>query len=224
MSVWTERPASIPVATAETTDRLTFIKKVYSILAISLLSGIISATLTLGNQEFLAMVARNRLLFFILEIAVILACFWKRKHATLGFVFLFAFTTLTGITVAPIVFVYQAVAFPAAFLTAIAFGGLTAYAFFTKKDFSFLRGFLTVGIILLIAGGLLNAFFFKSFNLQYLMAWGGAFLFSGFILYDTSNIINHYKTDEYIAGALSLYLDILNLFVSLLFILGGRRS
>jgi FtsH-binding integral membrane protein len=224
MSVWTEKSTAIPVAEAKTVDRLTFIKKVYNLLSLSLLTGILAGVFTLNNEGLLLLVAKNQLLFFIAEIAVVVLCMWKRKHATLSFVFLFAFTTLTGLTTAPIVAVYQSVAFPAAVLTMVAFGSLTAYAMITKKDFSFLRGALFVGLILLIVGGLLNVFFFKSFDLQYFMAWGGAFLFSGFILYDTSNIIHRYKTDEVVLGALSLYLDILNLFLSILVILGGRRS
>ena len=161
--------------------------------------------------------------FVIAEIGVLLLCFWKRKTATLGFVLLFTFTVLSGITVSPLIYVYQTVAGQAAALTVV-FCGLTAYVFVSKKDFSFLGGILWVGIILMVVGGLLNLFFFKSFDLQYFMAWIGVFLFSGFILYDTSNIIRRYNTDEYIAGALSLYLDILNLFIHLLIILGGRRS
>lgn len=224
MSVWTEKANPIPVASAEVTDRMTFIKKVYGLLGLSLLTGILSGAVVLNNEGLLLLVAKNQLLFFIAEIAVILLCIWKRKHATLGYVFLFAFTTLTGLVSAPLVYAYQTVAFPAAVLTIVAFGSLTAYVFVTKQDFSFLRGALFVGLILLFAGGLLNLFFFKSFDLQYFMAWGGVFLFSGFILYDTSNIIHRYKTDEAILGALSLYLDILNLFLSLLIILGGRRN
>ncbi len=224
MSIWTEKTNPIIVATANVGDRLTFIRKVYGLLSLSLFTGIAAAIFTLNNTEFLQVVARNQFFFLLAEIGVIVLCMWKRKHATLSFVFLFAFTTLTGISTAPIVYAYQAVAFPAAVLTAVAFCSLTGYVLVTKKDFSFLRGALMVGIILLIVGGLLNIFFFKSFNLQYLMAWGGVFIFSGFILYDTSNIVHRYHTDEFVLGALSLYLDILNLFLSLLVILGGRRS
>ena len=218
MSVWTEK-SPMPVATAKVTDRMTFIKKVYGLLGLSLITGIAAASMTLSNIAFLQIVAQNHLLFLIAEIGVVILCMWKRKEPTLGFVLLFAFTSLSGITAAPLIYAHQTAAFQAAVLTIVAFTGLTGYVFVTKKDFSFLSGILTVGIVLLIGGGLLNIFFFKSLDFQYLMAWAGVFIFSGFILYDTSNIIHRYNTDEYIAGALSLYLDILNLFLSLLTIL-----
>ena len=224
MSAWTEKSQAIPVIQAEVSDRMAFIKKVYSLLGLSLLTGILAAVFTLSNTGFLITVNQYYWGFVIAEIGVLLLCFWKRKTATLGFVLLFTFTILSGITVSPLIYVYQTVAGQAAALTVVAFCGLTAYVFVSKKDFSFLGGILWVGIILMIVGGLLNLFYFKSFDLQYFMAWIGVFLFSGFILYDTSNIIRRYNTDEYIAGALSLYLDILNLFIHLLIILGGRRS
>ena len=224
MSVWTEKANPVPVATADVTDRLTFLKKVYWLLSLSLLTGILASIFTLNSPGLLLLVAKNQFLFLIVEIGVLLLCFWKRKHATLSFIFLFAFTTLTGLTSAPIVYAYQTVAFPAAVLTMVAFGSLTGYVLITKKDFSFLRGALFVGLILLVVGGLLNVFFFKSSDLQYFMAWGGVFLFSGFILYDTSNIIHRYNTDEAVLGALALYLDVLNLFLHLLIILGGRKN
>ena len=224
MSTWTEKSQAIPVVQAAVSDRMAFIKKVYSLLGLSLLTGILASAFTLNNHSFLITVDQYYWGFVIAEIAVLLLCLWKRKAATLGFVLLFTFTILSGVTVSPLIFAYKHVAFQAAALTVVAFCGLTAYVFVSKKDFSFLGGILWVGIILMVVGGLLNVFFFKSFNLQYFMAWIGVFLFSGFILYDTSNIIRKYNTDEYIAGALSLYLDILNLFIHLLIILGGRKS
>ena len=223
MSVWTEQNP-VSVAVAPVIDRLSFLKRVYGLLSLSLLTGILAGTFTLNNEALLAVVSRNIIWFFIAEIAMVFLCMWKRKEKTLSLVLLFGFTSLTGLTSAPLVYAYQAVAFPAAVLTMVTFGSLTAYVMITKKDFSFLRGILLVGIILMVVGGLLNIFFFKSFGLQYYMAWAGVFLFSGFILYDTSNIIRRYKTDEAVLGALALYLDILNLFLNLLIILGGRKN
>ena len=223
MSVWTEQ-SKISVAEAPVIDRLSFLKRVYGLLSLSLITGILAGTFALNNEPLLALVAKNIIWFFIAEIAMIFLCMWKRKDKTLGLVFLFGFTSLTGLVSAPLVYAYQSVAFPAAILTMVTFISLTSYVMITKKDFSFLKGILLVGIVLMVVGGLLNLFFFKSFGIQYYMAWGGVFLFSGFILYDTSNIIRRYNTDEAVLGALALYLDILNLFLNLLIILGGRKN
>ena len=85
-------------------------------------------------------------------------------------------------------------------------------------------GMLTTGLVVLIIGGLLNTFIFKSSGISFLYSAAGVFLFSGFIIYDTFNILKRYPTDEYISATLSLYLDILNLFLMLLHLLGGSRD
>ena len=98
------------------------------------------------------------------------------------------------------------------------------YVVFSKKDFSFMSGFLMVGLITVIIGSLLNMFLFQSPMMHFMMSGVGVILFSGFILYDTSNIMRYYATDEYISATLALYLDILNLFTALLSILGLSRD
>ena len=85
-------------------------------------------------------------------------------------------------------------------------------------------GMLTTALIVMIIGGLLNVFLFKSPAFSFLYSAAGVLIFSGFIIYDTFNIMNRYPTDEYIAATLSLYLDILNLFLMLLHLLGGSRD
>jgi modulator of FtsH protease len=67
-------------------------------------------------------------------------------------------------------------------------------------------------------------FLFQSPMMHFMMSGVGVILFSGFILYDTSNIMRNYATDEYISATLALYLDILNLFTALLSILGLSRD
>jgi FtsH-binding integral membrane protein len=104
------------------------------------------------------------------------------------------------------------------------FGGLTAYVFATKKDFSFMRGMLTTGLIVVFLAVVLNLFLVGSSALSFGISCAALLLFSGFVLYDTSNIIRRYPTNEYVAGALSLYLDAFNIFLALLRILNaGRR-
>ena len=105
-------------------------------------------------------------------------------------------------------------------LTAITFVGLSLYVVYSKKDFSFMSGFLMTGLIVLVVGGLLNMFFIQSGMMHFVMSGASVLLFSGFILYDTSNILRYYGTDEHVSATLALYLDVLNLFIALLSILG----
>ena len=87
-----------------------------------------------------------------------------------------------------------------------------------------MSGFLMTGLIIVVVGGLLNLFFFQSPLMHFAMSGVCVFLFSGFILYDTSNILRNYSTDDYVMATLALYLDILNLFTALLSLLGMSRD
>ena len=99
----------------------------------------------------------------------------------------------------------------AGIVTLAMFGGLTFVAFTTKKDFSFLGGMLKVGFF--IAIGLIAAsFFFNGLDLGIWFSGAMVLLASGSILYTTSNIIHHYRTDQYVAASLGLFASVALLF------------
>ena len=101
-------------------------------------------------------------------------------------------------------------------LTAAVFVSLTTYVLVTKKDFSFLGGGLFAGLIILIVWSLLNSLFDFGLGGRMFFSLMGALLFVGYILYDTSLLIHHLGPDDYIIAAVTLYLDIVNLFLYLL--------
>ena len=208
-----------PAASVSTTDRLTFIKKVYSLLAMSMGTAAVGAYL--GSGPLLLLVAPNMMLFFILQFALIIFASFASRRPGLNMVALFSFTTVSGLTLGPLLYqVGPSIAAEAFALTAITFAGLSLYVVYSKKDFSFMSGFLMTGLIVVIVGGLLNMFFIQSGMMHFVMSGASVLLFSGFILYDTSNILRYYGTDEYVSATLALYLDVLNLFIALLSILG----
>ena len=210
---------------APSTERMAFLRKIYGLLAISTFMAAGAAFMTVSNEGFLVTVAQNQLPFFLLEIGAIFFAFWARKKETLGLVALFSFTTLTGVTMAPVLMIYTGASVVNAILmTGMVFVGLSVYTVTSKKDFTFMGGMLTTGLIVLVVGSLLNLFFFQSSGTSFLFSAFGAILFSGFIVFDTFNILNRYPTDEYIAATLTLYLDVLNLFLSLLRLFGGSRD
>ena len=104
-----------------------------------------------------------------------------------------------------------------ALLSGLIFLTLAGIATTTKKDFSFLGNFLLVGIILLIVASLANLFF-QVPAVSLALSGVAVLLFSGFILYDVSRIVNGGETN-YVMATLALYLNIYNLFVNLLQIL-----
>ena len=213
-----------PAASVTTSDRLVFIKKVYSLLAMSMGTAAVGAYL--GSGPLLLLVAPNMMLFFILQIGLIFFASFAARKPGLNMIALFSFTTISGLTLGPLLYqVGPSIAAEAFGLTAVTFAGLSMYVVYSKKDFSFMSGFLMTGLIVLVVGGLLNMFFIQSGMMHFVMSGASVLLFSGFILYDTSNILRYYGTDEHVSATLALYLDVLNLFIALLSILGimGRE-
>ena len=213
-----------PAASVSVGERLAFIKKVYGLLALSLVTAAIGSHLGSDPDLLLIPVASNMMLFFILEIGLIFFAQFVSRKPGLNMVALFSFTTVTGLVVGPLLYrVGPSIALEAFALTALTFGGLTMYVIFSKRDFSFMQGFLFTGLMIVVFGALINIFF-ASPMAHFMISGASVLLFSGFILYDTSNVLRNYGTDEHVSATLALYLDILNLFIALLSILGIARS
>ena len=98
----------------------------------------------------------------------------------------------------------------AGLITAVIFGGLTATVFVSGADFSFLRGALSIGMW--AALGLIVASFFFPFTLGIWFAAGMIVLLSGFVLYETSNVLHHYRTHQHVAASLALFASVATLF------------
>jgi len=166
----------------------------------------------------------------IAEFIVLIATFFLRKKKGIGFVLLFLFTFLTGITTAPIVayaglvggieLVLQALG-----LTTVTFGGLAAYVYFTNKDFRSIGTFLTFALFGVILASLVNIFLHNDmFSL--IVSVVTLLIFLGFTMFDMSKIIRDYDDDEISAATLTLYLDFLNIFIQILqlLIFSKRRN
>ncbi len=148
----------------------------------------------------------------------------KLRNSIWGLPSVFALTGFMGYTLGPIVGHYLSmpgggtIVMNAMGLTGLIFMGLSAYVLTTRKDFSFMGGFLMVGILLAFFAGL-GAVFFQIPALALAVSAMFVLLMSGFILYETSNILHGGETN-YIMATVSLYVSIYNLFTSLLQILG----
>jgi FtsH-binding integral membrane protein len=138
------------------------------------------------------------------------------------------FTAVTGVIISPLFFVALVTTGPVAIwqafgITAIAFGGLTGYVLISGKDFTFMRGFLVTGLFVLLAF-MIAGFFFNSWGFHMGVTCVGLLLFMGFVLYDTSVIMRVLTPQEWVAGALSLFVDFINMFIRVLsIILNSRR-
>ena len=201
-------------------DRITFLGKTYGMLALCIAAGSIGAFMSMG----LAFPQEHPFMVLLLMMGGIFLVQAVRYQPGINFIALLAFGALTGMAVAPLVGMVAAksatLVTQAFMTTAVAFVALTAYTFISRRDFSFLKGFVWVGLISMIVLGLSNYFFFQSPLLALGMSGMGVLLFSAFILYDTSTILRDYPNDEYIAAALTLYLDVFLLFEHILSLFG----
>jgi modulator of FtsH protease len=148
------------------------------------------------------------------------------KNSAMGVLCVFAFTGFMGLTAGPTINAYLTFFSNGAELVMTAAGGtgviflaLSGYVLTTRKDFSFMGGFLFVGLIVMIVASLANMFF-QIPALQLALSAASIMLFSGYILYDTSKIIHGGETN-YIMATVQLFLDIYIIFMNLLHILGA---
>ncbi len=153
----------------------------------------------------------------------------KTANSAAGLGVVFAFTMLLGASLGPTLNHYLATAnggqlvMQALGTTALVFFGLSAFVLTTRKDFSFMGGFLMVGLIVVLVSMLallVMSFFGIQFSGVYLALNAAiVLLMSGFILFETSRIVNGGETN-YILATTGLYLSIYNLFTALLHLLG----
>ncbi len=202
------------------------LRNTYALLAMTLLF----SSITAGISMAVGLPHGISLIFSIAAIVLVWFVLPRTANSGMGIVVVFAFTGLLGASLGPLLNHYLAMSNGGAIVTqalggtALVFFALSAYVLTTRKDFSFMGGFLFVGLIVALIAmvGMFIASYF--FNADVSMFHLGlsvliVLLMSGFILYDTSRIVNGGETN-YIMATTSLYLNIYNLFVSLLHILG----
>jgi len=148
----------------------------------------------------------------------------KKADSSSGIFWVFAFTGLMGASLGYTLNFYLGVAGPGLIMealgaTALVFFALSGYVLTTKKDFSFMGGFLVVGSVVVLVAAIANIFFAVP-AVSLAISAAIVFIMSGFILFDTSRIIHGGETN-YIRATVSLYLNIYNLFTAILHLLGA---
>lgn len=202
------------------------LRNTYTLLAMTLLFSAVMAAVSMSiglsrGASLVCSLGALALVWFVLP---------RTANSSAGIAVVFAFTGLLGLSLGPIMMHYLQfsnggqIVTQALGGTAVVFLGLSGYVLTTKKDFSFMRGMLVAGMMVVIVGmvGALVASLFGVEVTAFSLALSAAvvFLMSGFILYDTSRIVNGGETN-YIMATTGLYLSIYNLFVSLMHLLGA---
>ncbi len=141
-----------------------------------------------------------------------------------GLIAIFAFTGVMGASLGPLLNAYLAMPNGPSLVmqalggTALVFFALSGYALTTRKDFSFMGGFLIVGLVVIVVASIANIFL-QMAAVSLAISSAAVLIFSGLILWDTSRIIHGGETN-YIRATVALYLDIYNLFIHMLHLLG----
>ncbi len=207
------------------TDLVAFLKSTYQLFASSLLAA------TAGAYIGLDMVSTISSWYWglvILEFALLFGLYAVKDKPGINLAVLFGFTFVSGLTITPLLSsVFNmpsgaSIVAQAFLMTSVAFGGISMFALTTKRDFSGMGKMLIIALIILVVGSISNIFI-GSPILQLGISMVGALLFSAFILYDTQQIVKGGFSTP-IEAAISLYLDFLNLFISLLQILAAFNS
>jgi len=207
------------------TDIMAFLKSTYQLFASSLLAATAGAYIGLGMAAAISSWFWG---LVILQFGLLFAIYAVKNKPGINLAVLFAFTFVSGLTITPLlasVFSMPSgasIVAQAFLMTSVAFGGISMFALTTKKDFSSMGKMLMIALIILIVGSISNIFI-GSPILQLGIAMVGALLFSAFILYDTQKIIRG-EFETPIEAAIALYLDFLNLFISLLQIFAAFNS
>lgn len=143
-----------------------------------------------------------------------------------AYAMLFGFAALMGLSMATIFAVYTSMSIFTAFMgAAVLFGTMSFYGYFTKKDLSGWGSFLFVGLIAIVIASIINVFIGSTVT-QMVISAIGIIIFTGLTAYDTQRIRNELSVSDSgnaeVSGALSLYLNFINLFMSLLQLFGNR--
>lgn len=192
-----------------------YLKQVYALLAGSLLVAFAAGVAGMSSP----FAFEHPFILIALQLGALFLAMYVKNTATL-----FLFTGLSGFSLGPIIALYvgmgmAGVVGQALLMTGAAFGGITVYAFTTRRDLSGMGGMLFAGLIVLVVGGLINLFV-QSTGMAFALSGMGALIFSGYLLYETQQLKQNPGLVAPSVAALSLYLNIVNLFLSLLRILG----
>jgi len=208
--------------------RHAFIRKVYTILFCQILATCIVGGTISQSPSAVFWVQTHTWAFYVPMFGTLITLgllYWKRHSHPLNYALLTAFTLMEAFTLGILVsFFDNIIVLQALLITLGVFLGLTLFTFQSKYDFSGMAPFLFGGLIALCLTSVVAIFIPFSRTMDIIFALGGTLLFSGYIVYDTYLINKRLSPDEYISGAISLYLDFINLFINILRLLNDLQD
>lgn len=215
----------------DNTLRWGFIRKVYGIISAQLVLTAVVAAIIMFNHPVRSFVTGSLAFQIVVAILPLIGLIplyiYQRNHPT-NLILLGLWTACLSIGVGTACTLYQPfIVLEAVVLTASIVVGLTAYTFYAARkgaNFSYMQPLLFNCLLALVIWSFFQLFFPPGPVQQTIFGLLGAILFSAYIVLDTDNLIQRYDLDQYIWAAVSLYLDILNLFLKVLQLMGNRRD
>ena len=210
-------------------ERATLVRRTYSLVFASIIVTIAGAAFGMTQPAIMQAVVDHWFLTLVAVFApLLLAQRWSREFPrNVALTGMFAFAE--GVWLSPFLFLVNrtqpGLVGQAGVLTLGTFGALSLYATFSKRDFSAWGGFFIVGLFVLLATSILNIFF-KNPTADLWIAGVTVLVFGGLLVFDTWRIVrsNTYGPDDYVPAAINIYLDLLNIFLAILRLLGGNRK
>ena len=215
------------VAVRSGAERATLVRRTYGLVFLSVIITVLGTAFAFSQPSLMAAVARHPIISMLALFVPLIMAQRAARDFPKNVILTGIFTFVEGIFIAP--FLYMAernapgVSGQAALLTLAAFGVLSLYAVFSKRDFSAWGSFFVVGLVVLLIASVINMFVASAAAGLWIAAVG-VLVFSGLLVFDTWRIVRsgQYGQDDYVLAAVTIYLDLLNMFMFIITLLGGR--
>ncbi len=209
-------------------ERATLVRRTYGLVFASVIVAILGVAFTIAQPGLFNAVAQHPLITFFCSFVPLIMAQRAAHSYPKNLILTFLYTFITGIWLAPLLVLSERVApgivGQAGLLTFGAFGVLSLYAMLSRRDFSAWGGFFTVGFFVLFAALILNLFFHSAAATLFL-AGMGVLIMSGLLVFDTWRLLRSgaLGQDDYVIAAVTIFVDLLNMFIFILTLLGGGR-
>jgi FtsH-binding integral membrane protein len=208
-------------------ERATLVRRTYALVLANIVLTMLGVGIGFAVPSLMRQVAAHPILSMLATFIPLILAQRVRTRFPMNLIWVSVFTASMGVVISPLMWFYgnrhPGLITQAAGLTLGAFGVLTLYAWVSRRDFSAWGSFFVVGLWVLIGTSLLNLFF-RSPLAELWIAGASVLVFSGLLVFDTWRLRNQYGPDDYVQAAVQIYLDLLNMFLAILRLLGGRRD
>ena len=209
-------------------ERATLVRRTYGLVFASIIVTAVGVAFGQTQPGLMQAVLDHPWITMIALFAPLWMAMRARGHPIQGLGLTFVFTFVAGVMISPVLYMAErsspGVTGQAGMLTLSSFGVLSLYAAVSKRDFSAWGSFFIVGLWVLIATSILNFFFHSAIASLWISA-ATVLVFSGLLVFDTWRLLRsgQYGPDDYVPAAVNIYLDLLNMFLAILSLLGGGR-